>query len=347
MAELISDQVFGAQTYVSCVYLVFWIELDMSETNIDQAIRQLEAAGYCVLRPVRRPISYGELPKDPKKTVPLLIVDVETTGLDAEKDKAIELAAMLVECSISAGCLGDVIDVYDGFEDPGFPIPEEITKTTGIRDEDVAGQKFDDEKIQSMIGQARLVIAHNALLDRSFLDIRFPEFEQKWWACSYKEGPWEEMGVGSSKQDYLAFKVAGVHYEAHRAINDVEALAEVLEAEGVNGKSVLRNIIDKTMMNSYQIWVTGAPFDIKDDLKKAGYSWCGEDKTRNGEKVALKSWNKMAFGDEALEAEKAFLASVYPGGKIIIDVKDGRTRYSDRKNERLEFKLPNAKRMTP
>ena len=64
---------------------------------------------------------------------PLVIFDLETTGLDLVKDRIIQIA---------------YIKVYpDGneerrshFVDPGIDIPEEVTRITGIENADVAGQ---------------------------------------------------------------------------------------------------------------------------------------------------------------------------------------------------------------
>lgn len=311
----------------------------MSPKEIEDAINKLTAQGMRVLKEAKVVDSFGDLSAETRDVIPLLIVDVETTGLDASKDKIIEFAGILVECSAATGRLGKVLRVYNEFEDPGEPLPEEIKRITGITDEDLADKKIDDSIVNDMVAQARLCIAHNALLDRGFLEKRFAGFSNKWWACSLAEGPWKELGTNSAKQDYLVFKVANMHYEAHRAINDVAALGHLLNTPGANNKSVIGNILEKTKSLSYQLWVTGAPFDIKDSLKELGYAWCPDDKVVDGEKTAYKSWNKAVFGEEAFEEEKQKLAEIYPGGKIVVDIKNGRSRYSERKIERINVTL--------
>jgi len=59
-------------------------------------------------------------------------LDLETTGLDADRDAIIEVGAVKFR--------GDeVLGTYTTFVNPGRRIPLEITELTGIRDDDVAG----------------------------------------------------------------------------------------------------------------------------------------------------------------------------------------------------------------
>jgi DNA polymerase-3 subunit epsilon len=70
------------------------------------------------------------------------------------------------------------------FEDPGLSIPPEITKTTGITDEMVAGHRIDDRAVNDLLGRVVLVIAPNADFDCRFLERRRPVFATKHRACS-------------------------------------------------------------------------------------------------------------------------------------------------------------------
>ncbi|TET51166.1 MAG: DEAD/DEAH box helicase [Anaerolineales bacterium] len=63
---------------------------------------------------------------------PYIALDLETTGLDAERDAIIEVAAVRFA--------GDkVLKTFSSFVDPGRPIPRQITALTGIQNSDVAG----------------------------------------------------------------------------------------------------------------------------------------------------------------------------------------------------------------
>ena len=60
-------------------------------------------------------------------------IDLETTGLDANKDRIIEIGAVRFR--------GDeVLDTFSQLVDPGCPIPARITQITSIRTADVAGK---------------------------------------------------------------------------------------------------------------------------------------------------------------------------------------------------------------
>ncbi|RED43364.1 DUF294 nucleotidyltransferase-like domain-containing protein [Aestuariispira insulae] len=69
----------------------------------------------------------------PLGSVPMVSLDLETTGLDTAKDRAIELAAVRLR-------LGEIADAtFETFIDPGIPIPERSTAIHGISDQDIVG----------------------------------------------------------------------------------------------------------------------------------------------------------------------------------------------------------------
>ena len=61
-----------------------------------------------------------------------IVLDTETTGLDADVDEVIELAMAKFTFTIR-GEIGRVIDSYHSFNEPKGHIPDEITRLTGIR----------------------------------------------------------------------------------------------------------------------------------------------------------------------------------------------------------------------
>jgi DNA polymerase III subunit epsilon len=107
-----------------------------------------------------------------------LIVDIETAGLDPASDRIIELACLPFHFS-SEGTLYDVLPRYAGFEDPGQPLHKEVVRLTDITDDQLVDQKLDDEAVTALASPANLIIAHNAIFDRCFLERRFPLFVDK------------------------------------------------------------------------------------------------------------------------------------------------------------------------
>ena len=160
--------------------------------TLEEAAAVLETSSdYRVLRRFRPRDSYNVVQTglfgpgfdEPTPLREGLFVDVETTGLDLEEDKIIALA--LVPFTFDR--LGYVYDVQAGFEffeDPGEPIPLEITELTGITDADVAGQRIDHVAVLQILGASDLVLAHNADFDRPMLERRVPEFAEYAWRAA-------------------------------------------------------------------------------------------------------------------------------------------------------------------
>ena len=131
----------------------------------------------------------------------LLLLDTETTGLEHSRDKIIELALLRVDVDTATGLPCGSVQVYDGLEDPGQPIPDIARKITGIDDSMVAGQALDEARIAELLEGVDLVVAHNAGFDRPFVEARLPAFAAKAWACSFADIDWKQEGRDSAKQE--------------------------------------------------------------------------------------------------------------------------------------------------
>jgi DNA polymerase-3 subunit epsilon len=202
-----------------------------------------------------------------------VILDTETTGLDASRDQVIELALVCVQVDTQTGQATGPVEVYDGLRDPGMPVPKIAREITGITDDMLAGQQLDMARIASLLDGADLVIAHNAGFDRPFVEEMLPQTRALNWACSFADIDWTAAGHSSAKLSYLA-SALGWFYDAHRAEMDCHALLTVLLAElpgqGVNG---MAHLLASARLPSYRLQATGAPFAAKDLLKTRGYRW--------------------------------------------------------------------------
>jgi hypothetical protein len=130
-------------------------------------------------------------PPDSRPKLIAAVVDVETTGTNPDSDKIIELGICLFEYDRQNGQIYKVLGSWEWFEAPGFSIPPEIPKITGITDAMVAGQRIDDRAVNVLLCRVVLVIAHNADFDRRFLERRLPAFAAKHWACSRSDIDWK------------------------------------------------------------------------------------------------------------------------------------------------------------
>ena len=233
--------------------------------ELEDLAQRLEQSGdYRVLRRVPAVERYTEDGGTAKRLG--LIVDVETTGPDPARDKIIELAILPFDFS-SEGILYGVHDSYAGFEDPGVPVPKEITRLTGITDDDVRGRKLDDEAVVALVTEASLVIAHNAGFDRRFLERRFPCFVDTPWGCSREQVPWADEGLRSRSLDYLLYRF-GYFFDGHRALNDCQAVLHLLSLTlPTSGQPVLPMFLENARRRAWRIWALDTDFDLKDRLK--------------------------------------------------------------------------------
>lgn len=240
----------------------------------DEAVRLLESTGrYRLLRLLEPQDIYAE--PSPEAVIRVgALVDVETTGLNrANGDSIIELGVVLFEYAAVSGTVLRVVEERSWFEDPGQPIPAEITKLTGITDEMVAGQSIPVEEAEALLARAHLVIAHNAAFDRGFVEALLPVAAKKPWACSYKEVSWSGEGFAGGKLEYLLQGMGFFTTGHHRAGEDCRILLHVLAQELRSGRTGLQMLLEAARRRTLRVYAVGSAFADKDKLKAAGYAW--------------------------------------------------------------------------
>ena len=243
-----------------------------AERDLEALARQLEASPhYRVLRALRRPQRLTEVPEGARVA---LYLDVETTGLDPAADAVIELG--LVRFAYRDDQVLGVLGELAAFEDPGRPIPPEITRLTGIDDAMVAGQTIDDEAVAALLDDVGLVIAHNAGFDRPFAERRFPRLADVAWACTLRDVPWRDAGFESNGLQALVM-ANGAFFDGHRAVEDCYAGVFLLGSKlGDDGLPALGALRRNALRRDVRLWAVGSPFETKDVLKARGYRWSGE-----------------------------------------------------------------------
>jgi DNA polymerase-3 subunit epsilon len=278
------------------------INTAMALSEAELVGKLVETGRYRILKKLEpRSVATVVRPDYPLKGI---ILDTETTGLNARKDEIIEIGVIAFTFD-DEGRIGDVSGVYGALRQPNGPIPAEITRLTGITDEMVAGQVIDMAALQALIEPADLVIAHNAGFDRPFCEAFSPLFADKAWACSNSEIDWSARGYEGTKLGYLIGQ-AGYFHEGHRALDDCFALLEVLDRE-VEGTAftAFSELYRASQRSRVRIFAENSPFDMKDHLKARGYRWS------DGSEGRPKSW-WIEVGEDALDVELDYLrAEIY------------------------------------
>jgi DNA polymerase-3 subunit epsilon len=233
-----------------------------------------------------------------------VILDTETTGLNHEKDEIIEIAIRKWIYHKKDHYLIKPVEEYSQLNAPiNNEITPAITEITGITKQDVEGKKIDWSIVARLIGESDFVLAHNAGFDRPMIE-SVPEIKEisasKIWTCSFVQVDWAAKGFLSSKQELLSI-FHGFHYAGHRALTDIDALANIL----LQG-DYLKEILQNAKIKQVRVDCIRAPFESKDLLKANGFSWDGENKF----------WTKI-IPDTELDAIKVFLEEeVYPKGRM-------------------------------
>ncbi len=284
---------------------------------------------YKVLRRLVPQSDWGAVPTSGTQRV--IVLDTETTGLDAKNERIIELAMLSVLVDTATGQPVGPVTTYESFEDPGKPIPTAITEITGIDDSMVRGQRIDDARVAELVQAADLIVAHNAGFDRPFVEARLPVFATRAWNCSFAGIDWKGQGSGSAKLEFLAHE-RGWFYDAHRALVDCHALLQVLAAPLKDGRSGLQQLLQGASATRYKLRATGAPFDAKDALKARGYRWDNEGRV----------WWTSLMGQDALQTEAQWLkAHAYNGrnARVLVEAQTALVQFSVRGGEVSELPL--------
>lgn len=168
----------------------------------------------------------------------IVVFDTETTGLPLhhnapldKQPKIIELGAALLDAE------GKVVDTFQQLLHPGEEITAEITKITGITNDQLVGQpKFADvlPQLKEFFGRAFAVFAHNLPFDRSLLrfDLRragcedFPWPQDEYCTVGLHRAQW---GRNPKLTELYEFAMKKPLPQTHRALDDVMALVEIVQ----------------------------------------------------------------------------------------------------------------------
>lgn len=154
-----------------------------------------------------------------------VVFDIETTGFSPVNNQIIEIGAVKVQG-------GAITERYSTFVNPRVPIPYEIEKLTGIKDEDVMDAPTIDMILPQFLAfcDGCVLAAHNATFDMSFIIENAKRLGLS-QAFTYVDtvGIARVLLPGQAKHTLDAVaKTLGVSLENHhRAVDDAEATAHI------------------------------------------------------------------------------------------------------------------------
>jgi len=189
------------------------------------------------------------------------ILDTETTGLNPDVDRTIEVAVMLFDVkhaqsvasfsSLIKGEASNAAEQINGIPPAMLPEAREAERVWAC--------------VRWIIEPAQVVIAHNSEFDRKFT----PELDKP-WVDSENDIAWPGRARGGSLVQLALSLGLGVA-SAHRAMADVDTLARILTRLAEMGHD-LEPVLVRAMRPKVRCHSL-APFEQKDVVKAAGFRW--------------------------------------------------------------------------
>lgn len=171
----------------------------------------------------------------------IVVFDTETTGLDAQKNYIIELAAVKVKKGMMHDYMSELIKLPEG-----YLLPDEIVALTHISDqmlkEDGVPEETAAAKFAELISDGKtLLVAYNAQFDLNFVGRLFmkykdthPEWLQAFIDADYLDAltVYKDRRKSPHKLQSAidAYSVGEYAQNTHRALDDTTALLTVLYA---------------------------------------------------------------------------------------------------------------------
>ena len=269
-------------------------------------------------RTLRRITKITEWPKTTNElaAMRLAVIDTETDGLNPTTDNVIQIAAALVDVS-AEGRILCVQDHGTAMEDPGRQIPPKISALTGIDNLTVRGRRINRTVISDFLSQADAIVAHNAGFDAKFCRRLLPSISHLPWICSYRDVDWLDHQYDGGKLGHLLMQQGLFAPTAHDAMADVEALLALLDSKLPSGETVFTAALRTAKLPTVRIYAEGAPYSVKDELKRFGYRWDPRQKVW---------WTEVTQGD--LHAELAWLLRTAPNARPRQQTMTWHTRYA-------------------
>lgn len=172
---------------------------------------------------------------------PLVFFDLETTGLDLQRDRIVQFAFLRVNPDRTR-------EEWMGLVNPGMPIPPEASRVHRITDDMVASKPLFSEfapKIQAFLANCDLSGFNIARFDVPFLQAELQRYDAPLDLQSTKLVDAQVIFHRNEPRDLSAayrFYCGGEHIDAHDAMADVRVTVDILEAQLKKYKHLPRDV---------------------------------------------------------------------------------------------------------
>ncbi len=210
---------------------------------------------------------YAAAPEPPpQQQLPerLLILDTETTGLDPQRDRCIEIGAVLFDLprrsvlsqvSLLLPCDQNPAQAVNGIEPALTQQPQPWQQ--GL------------QWFEALLASADLVVAHNAAFDRQWFGIAPLPAIHKPWLCTMEDIRWpaeRRLRSNPSVRD-LALAYGVPVWAAHRALTDCIYLAQVFER-----CSDLEHLVQQGL-EPRRLYRARLSYEERHQAREAGFRW--------------------------------------------------------------------------
>jgi len=204
----------------------------------------------------------------------ILIVDLETTGLDPGLDDVIEIGAILYSLKY-----GSIItqfstlfptrkDINNAYQTNFIPI--ELANSNNVQLVQCSIDYF-----SILVNQAEFIVAHNAEFDKKWFELNntfLPKIE-KHWVCTFADLIWDKNSKPTSLiNTALNYDVAITN--AHRALSDCSLIASLFNR--LFERNILLSTFTKALARSYESSLTiyaNVDYNNRNLAKEFGFFW--------------------------------------------------------------------------